>query len=87
MLTIHRTTIVGQCPHGGDDIYKAEFITGKYEFVAVERIQEEIDKLTQAPIYQETLTQLLANRLDCKVKTYGTHGKFETECEADPEEL
>lgn len=85
MNTIHRTSISSRCPHGGGDYYTAEFNVGT-RFVAVETIQKAIDALTLQPIYQEELTQLLANELKCGVITRGTHGKFSTECHAWPGE-
>lgn len=84
MLTIHKTTIVGKCPHGCPDVYQATFQTNR--LIPVETIQAEINKATAEPIYQETLTQLLADRVGCIVTTIGDHGGFRTECIAEPEE-
>lgn len=81
--TIHRTTIVGKCPHGCPDIYAAEFHVGG-NLVTVERIQDAIDHYTSEPIYQEDLTQRLADALACSVVTVGAHGRFETTCNAMP---
>lgn len=84
MVTIHRTTISATCPHGGKDSYQAEFHVGD-RMLKVEEIQEAIDILTQGPIYQESLTKKLADALACRVVTDGRHGRFDTECSAEPE--
>ena len=83
MLTVHKTTIVGECPHGGVDIYEAEFHVSN-AVLAVETIQKAIGTLTRNAIYQENLTSTLANCLGCRVVTRGMHGRFETTCEAMP---
>lgn len=83
MKTVHRTTIVGKCPHGCPDVYSAEFHVVD-RVITVESIQAEIDAATKEPVYQEDLTQRLANRVGCNVVTLGTHGRFETECRAEP---
>ena len=80
----HRTTIVGKCPHGCQDIYQAEFHVD-HRVITIESIQEAIDTTTEKPIYQEDLTQALANKVGCKVITKGSHGRFETTCVSDPE--
>lgn len=64
-------------------MYEAEFHVPDV-VVTVETIQAEIDAATAEPIYQEHLTQRLANRIGCNVVTVGTHGRFETECRAEP---
>jgi hypothetical protein len=81
--TVHTTTIVGKCPHGCDDVYTAEFHVGNL-FVSVESIAKIIAEIVGQPIYQELLTQELANRVGCKVKTRGMHGRFSTDCTATP---
>jgi GTP cyclohydrolase I len=85
MQTIHRTTIVGKCPHGCPDLYAAEFHV-EDRVIMVEDIQAAIDDLTREPVYQEALTQALADRLSCVVETRGVHGRFLTECRAEPKE-
>jgi hypothetical protein len=81
--TTHRCTIVGRCPHGCPDLYTAEF-TVEDRVLRVEDIRAEIDTLTNEPIYQEDLTRLLAERLNCVVVTTGPHGIFETRCRSVP---
>lgn len=85
MKTVHRTSIASRCPHGGGDAYQAEFhVEGR--LLAVEIIQAAIEEATREPVYQEVLTQMLANRLHCIVVTLGVHGRFQTECTAEPTE-
>lgn len=87
MLTIHRTTIVGECPLGCIDIYEAEFHVVS-RVIEVGDIADAIREATEEPIYQEDLTQLLANNLGCKVVTRGMHTQkqvnFSSTCEAEP---
>ena len=86
MKTVHCTIIVGKCPHGCLDVYLAEFhVDGRV--LMVEDIQAAIDDVTREPIYQEALTQTLATRLGCTVKTQGVHGRFRTQCTAEPESV
>lgn len=79
--TVHTTTIVGQCPHGGIDVYVAEFHVSDHT-ITVESIQIAIDALVHVPIYQEALTHSLAANLGCSVVTTGCHGRFKTVCRA-----
>lgn len=81
--TVHRTTIVGRCPHGCADVYAAEFHAGD-RLVRVEDIQAAVDKLTAEPVYQEDLTQRLADAVGCRVVTVGPHGRCVTTCSAGP---
>lgn len=83
MKTIHRTIIVAKGPHLATDVYNAEFHVDN-QTITVEDIQLEIDEVTAEPIYQEQLTQKLADGLGCVVVTYGTHSKFFTTCTAEP---
>lgn len=84
MLTVHRTTIVGKCPHGCPDVYEAEFHVTGLEVLAVEVIQRAIFDATLQPIYQEDLTKNLGALLGCKVVTRGRHSAFDTECTCEP---
>lgn len=86
LKTIHRTVIVAKCPHGGPDVYEAEFHI-QDKIVTVEFIQGQIDRLTDSGIYQEKLTQKLADMIGCEVVTKGTHKRFTTECTAGPEKV
>ncbi len=82
--TTHKTTIVGKCPHGCDDVYEASFIV-EGRVLRVEDIDAAIIGCTKEPIYQETLGQALADILECKVVLEGKHGRFETLSISDPE--
>lgn len=81
METVHKTMIVAKCPQGATDVYEAEFHTGD-RVILVEKILFEIARVTEKAIYQENLTQDLADRIGCKVVTRGRHGVFATECTA-----
>jgi len=83
MMVIHKTMIVGKCPHGCADLYQAEFRV-RNRVIPVERIQEEIDAATKEPIYQEDLTQALADSLGCEVQLEGVHGRFNSISSATP---
>lgn len=80
--TVHKTAIVGRCPHGCADVYDAEFRVTGDAVLQVERIAETIADLTREPVYQEDLTRRLARLLGCVVVTRGRHGVFDTECRA-----
>lgn len=82
--TIHKTHMFAECPKGASDYYEVEFHV-ENKVIAVEDIQATIAKVTKRTIYQEDLTASLANRLGCKVVTYGIHSGFKTECTAEPE--
>lgn len=83
MFTIHSTLIAAKCPKGAHDVYEAEFhVAGRV--VEVETIAAVIAGSTTRPIYQEDLTQSLADALTCKVVTKGSHGEFSTTCTAEP---
>jgi GTP cyclohydrolase I len=54
------------------DCYRA-WIYLEDRVVPVEKIHALIEELTQKPIFQEELTQALADRLEATVKTRGCH--------------
>jgi len=69
----HRITINSKCPVNGDaDHYTADvFVAG---LLYCEKVRDAVADLTREPVTQEVLTQQLADRLGCKVRTRGTHG-------------
>jgi hypothetical protein len=82
-MTTHKTTIVGKCPKGCDDLYDATFtVFGRV--IEVELIDEAIRQATEKPIYQEALGTYLAERLGCTVALVGRHGRFLTESVSNP---
>lgn len=83
MKTIHKTHMFAECPKGTSDYYEVEFhVTDRV--LPVEDIQQAIAKATKQTIYQEDLTQRLANWLKCDVVTFGIHSGFKTECTCSP---
>lgn len=80
MITKHRTTIKSRCPVSSMiDEYDVTFsVRGR--IVPVEQIKDVIDRLTEKALFQEELTKELSKRLQCDVKTIGTHSDFETIC-------
>jgi hypothetical protein len=82
LQVIHETTITCRCPHGPIDVYTVEFHLDK--MVTVEDIQRVIDESITKPIYQEDLTKLLSDKIECKVVTSGNHLRFKTKCTYDP---
>ena len=83
ITTVHKIIIVATCPHGGTDVYEAEFRVND-DVIKVEAIGDAIAEATALPIYQEHLTRRLAAELGCVVITSGSHGQFSTACRADP---
>ena len=84
LTAIHATTIVGKCPLGCADLYRAIFTVSGPAVTPVEAIDAAIAELTEVPTYQEDLTRRLSERLGCEVVTRGTHGRFATTCRAVP---
>jgi hypothetical protein len=84
MKVEHRFLIKAKCPLGGTDEYATTMTldaTAEH-FPLVEAIEEVIEQLTAEPIYQERLTQELADHFDATVETRGQHKGFTTTCEA-----
>jgi GTP cyclohydrolase I len=65
--------------NGDADAYDC-FVYTTDRLLPCEEVAKAVEQLTQAPIYQEALTQQLADRLRAKVKTVGRHtaGNIET---------
>lgn len=84
--TRHRLKIVALCPvNDSHDIYEVEVVTDAV--LPVEEILDAVAELTRQPIYQETLTEELADRLKATVTSYGSHSGVRTVCvaEGDPQ--
>lgn len=83
ILTEHRLTITAICPVDGTiDVYK--MIVETHDMIAVERIQDVVASATRDPLYQEALTQSLADELGATVTTEGVHSGVDTRCRAEP---
>lgn len=78
MRAKHTLQIKAKCPVNGKiDKYTLEVTTNR--LVKVEDIMAIIKEETSGdPVFQEELTEQLALRLKCKVKTIGTHSGVET---------
>jgi hypothetical protein len=73
MKVRHYVEIRATCPVNGDaDRYDA-FVYVEGRVLRCEDVAEAVEQLTREPVYQETLTQALADRLGAKVKTVGRH--------------
>lgn len=77
MVAVHRIVIHGTCPHGCPDVYTGRFKTTR--MIPVEVVEAAIKCCTLTPIYQESLTQRLADILACEVTLNGMHGNFYSE--------
>jgi hypothetical protein len=82
----HKTTIHAQCPENdGWDYYEVVVETSK--IIPVESITSAFDEVRGQKMYQEELTdrlalgvsQCIADRVDVKITTRGTHGPHATE--------
>lgn len=78
MIT-HETKVFGRCPVDGKvDSYDVTITTRR--FIKVEDILATIDEI-QSPVFQEAMTQLLADKLGCNVRSVGYHTGVKTTCE------
>ena len=80
MKTRHHILIRSTCPVNGDADFYDCFVYTANRVLKCEEVAEVVEDLTRAPVYQEVLTQQLAERLQTKVKTVGRHaaGNIET---------
>ena len=86
MLCRHTLKAVGTCPNNGlPDRYRISvYTTG---VLMCEEVAAAVDALVAVPCYQEAMTQALADRLGCKVKTSCRHlagGRVATVCVCQP---
>ena len=73
MKVRHHIEVRSTCPVNGDaDRYDA-FVYIEDRVLKCEDVAEAVADLTRGPVYQENLTQALADRLQAKVKTVGRH--------------
>jgi len=79
MLITHEMQVYGECPiDGKPDIYDVTFITRR--FIKVEDIAAAVKDIP-SPVFQEMMTQQLADKLGCKVRSVGYHSGIKTTCE------
>ena len=73
MRVRHHIEVRSTCPVNGDaDLYQC-FVYVRDRVLKCEDVADAVADLTREPIFQESLTQALANRLQAKVKTAGRH--------------
>jgi hypothetical protein len=82
MLVKHYLTITAKCPINPGTMDRYDAIIECSLMLSVERILEEIEKFRELEIYQERLTESLAETLGAKVTTTGFHSGVKTVCEA-----
>jgi GTP cyclohydrolase I len=74
--------IMARCPSNGHaDVYTLLVVAN--EMILVERILEVAEQFSGETLYQEELTQKLADELDTYVQTTGNHFGVETVVQAD----
>jgi hypothetical protein len=83
MRVKHTSDITARCPvNGKRDCYRVSFLFER--FVAVEELLKDIHAYSETSIFQEDLTQRLADRWSAVVRTVGAHGMVITTCVARP---
>lgn len=82
MKATHVLSAIAPCPSGlqEHDYYRIEVEADR--MIRVEEIEAAVDELTTEPVFQEDLTEALADRLGAVVRTLGKHNKTLTEVEA-----
>lgn len=83
MNVTHRLTITANCPVDDQaDVYRVTVETDRV--LPVETILEGVAALTRQPLFQEELTERLAELLGAVVTTKGTHTGVRTVVVHDP---
>jgi hypothetical protein len=78
MMITHEVKVYGHCPvDGKNDFYDVTIST--MQFLKVEDILLAINGLNW-PLFQETMTQQLADVLGCHVRSVGYHSGIKTTC-------
>jgi hypothetical protein len=79
MIVTHEIQVYGRCPvDGKSDSYDVTITTMK--IIKVEYIIAVVDAI-EWPVFQEEMTQQLADRLGCRVRSIGYHSGIKTTCE------
>lgn len=84
MRVTHELQITGVCPvDGTTDVYELTVVCVD-RVLPVEWILKAVTHVTQGPVFQEDITQQLADELHADVTTSGCHSSVRTQCEASP---
>ena len=79
MIVTHEIQVYGRCPvDGKSDFYDVTITTMKV--IKVEDIIVAVEAI-EWPAFQEEMTQQLADRLGCRVRSVGFHSGIKTTCE------
>jgi len=79
MIVTHEIQVYGRCPvDGKSDSYDVTITTMKV--IKVEDIIVAVEAI-EWPVFQEEMTQQLADRLGCRVRSVGFHSGIKTTCE------
>lgn len=73
MIVRHRIRFVGTCPINGDPDHYVCDVFARDRIVLCEDVRAAVDDLVSRPVYQESLTRTLAERLGCPVRTRCRH--------------
>lgn len=77
MRVEHSLTVIARCPvNNARDVYEATFRVSC--LVPVENIVKHCLEYQDRKLFQEELTQLLAETFHCEVETHGQHGEVRT---------
>lgn len=81
MIVLYELHIRCKCPvNNGEDEYKLSLESA--HMIEVETILAAVTQLTTAPVYQEALTEGLAEKLNAAIITVGYHSGVKTTCRA-----
>jgi len=73
MKVRHHVEVRSTCPVNGDPDRYDCFVYVEDRVLKCEDVAEAVVQLTKQPVFQESLTQALADRLQARVKTVGRH--------------
>lgn len=77
MLVEHTLTVCAKCPVNGlQDVYEVTFRLNR--LIKVEELLEKTKEYKNNTLFQEELTQQLANHFECEVESKGSHSMVHT---------
>lgn len=84
MKVEHAFTMIARCPMNNlQDVYEVTFRMDKV--LPVERILGHIGGLVGVKLFQEEITQSLADTFECEVETTGVHSNVKTRVVCEPQ--